>query len=72
MKWIILNDYLITRKRLLFRPLGPLENIQQIAYNAPNFNESKSIETLVTKNEDMSRVLIFVNNKKFRYASRSY
>jgi hypothetical protein len=46
----ILNDY-FDPQRLLFRLLElPLENIQQVAYNAPNFShENKSIETLVTK-----------------------
>jgi ATP-dependent RNA helicase RhlE len=28
----ILNDYFDYRKRLRFQPLGPLENIKQIAY----------------------------------------
>jgi hypothetical protein len=55
---------LITRKRSRFQPLGPLENIKQIAYDA-NFNTKVNLlKHLLQENEDMSRVLIFVNNKK--------
>jgi ATP-dependent RNA helicase RhlE len=39
-----------------------LENIKQIAYNATNF--VNLLKHLLQENEDMSRVLIFVNNKK--------
>jgi ATP-dependent RNA helicase RhlE len=56
---------LITRKRSRFQPLGPpLENIKQIAYDAVNFNTKVNLKHLLQENEDMSRVLIFVNNKK--------
>jgi superfamily II DNA/RNA helicase len=45
--------------------LGPLENIKQIAYDAVNFNTKVNLlKHLLQENEDMSRVLIFVNNKK--------
>jgi ATP-dependent RNA helicase RhlE len=41
-----------------------LENIKQIAYDA-NFNTKVNLlKHLLQENEDMSRVLIFVNNKK--------
>jgi ATP-dependent RNA helicase RhlE len=56
---------LITRKRSRFQPLGLLENIKQIAYDAVNFNTKVNLlKHLLQENEDMSRVLIFVNNKK--------
>jgi ATP-dependent RNA helicase RhlE len=49
-----------------------IENIKQIAYDAVNFNTKVNLlKHLLQENED-SRVLIFVNNKKSRYASRSY
>jgi ATP-dependent RNA helicase RhlE len=42
-----------------------LENIKQIAYDAVNFNTKVNLlKHLLQENEDMSRVLIFVNNKK--------
>jgi ATP-dependent RNA helicase RhlE len=42
-----------------------IENIKQIAYDAVNFNTKVNLlKHLLQKNEDMSRVLIFVNNKK--------
>jgi superfamily II DNA/RNA helicase len=42
----------------------PLENIQQIAYNALISMKVNLLKHLLQENEDMSRVLIFVNNKK--------
>jgi hypothetical protein len=63
---------LITRKRSRFQPLGPLENIKQIAYDA-NFNTKVNLlKHLLQENEDMSRVLIFKQQENLRYASRSY
>jgi ATP-dependent RNA helicase RhlE len=56
---------LITRKRSLSASGTPLENIKQIAYDAVNFNTKVNLlKHLLQENEDMSRVLIFVNNKK--------
>ncbi|HAT76058.1 MAG TPA: DEAD/DEAH box helicase, partial [Flavobacterium sp.] len=43
----------------------PLENITQITYNVPNFNTKINLlKHLLQTNEDMNRVLVFVNNKK--------
>jgi ATP-dependent RNA helicase RhlE len=42
-----------------------LENIKQIAYDAViSILKVNLLKHLLQKNEDMSRVLIFVNNKK--------
>jgi ATP-dependent RNA helicase RhlE len=62
----ILNDYFDYPQEVTLSASGtPLENIQQVAYNAPNFNTKVNLlKHLLEENEDMSRVLIFVNNKK--------
>jgi ATP-dependent RNA helicase RhlE len=58
----ILNDYFDYARG---HGLWELENIKQIAYDAVNFNTKVNLlKHLLQKNEDMSRVLIFVNNKK--------
>jgi ATP-dependent RNA helicase RhlE len=42
-----------------------LENIKQITYEVPNFNTKVNLlKHLLQTNEDMSRILVFVNNKK--------
>jgi superfamily II DNA/RNA helicase len=48
----------------------PLENIKQIAYDA-NFNTKVNLLKHLLQKKDMSRVLIFVNNKKIQIL-RSY
>jgi ATP-dependent RNA helicase RhlE len=62
----ILNDYFDYPQEVTLSASGtPLENIKQIAYNAANFNTKVNLlKHLLQENEDMSRVLIFVNNKK--------
>ncbi|CAM2892302.1 DEAD/DEAH box helicase [Flavobacterium frigoris] len=62
----ILNDYFDYPQEVTLSASGtPLENIQQVAYNATNFNTKVNLlKHLLQENEDMSRVLIFVNNKK--------
>jgi ATP-dependent RNA helicase RhlE len=46
----ILNDYFDYPQEVTLSASGtPLENIKQIAYDAVNFNTSKSTETLVTR-----------------------
>jgi ATP-dependent RNA helicase RhlE len=68
----ILNDY-FDYPQDAFSLWDSIENIKQIAYDAVNFNTKVNLlKHLLQENEDMSRVLIFVNNKKIRYASRSY
>ena len=62
----ILNDYFDYPEEVTLSASGtPLERIKQITYNVPNFNTKVNlIKHLLKTNEDMSRVLIFVNNKK--------
>ncbi|KDN56243.1 DEAD/DEAH box helicase [Flavobacterium seoulense] len=62
----ILNDYFDYPEEVTLSASGtPLENIKQITYNVPNFNTKVNLlKHLLETNEDMSRVLIFVNNKK--------
>ncbi|SEA74729.1 ATP-dependent RNA helicase RhlE [Flavobacterium gillisiae] len=62
----ILNDYFDYPQEVTLSASGtPLENIKQVAYNATNFNTKVNLlKHLLQENEDMSRVLIFVNNKK--------
>jgi ATP-dependent RNA helicase RhlE len=62
----ILNDYFDYPQEVTLSASGtPLENIKQITYNAANFNTKVNLlKHLLEENEDMSRVLIFVNNKK--------
>ena len=62
----VLDDYFDYPEEVTLSPSGtPLENITQITYNIPNFNTKINLlKHLLQTNEDMSRVLVFVNNKK--------
>ncbi len=62
----ILNDYFDYPEEVTLSASGtPLENIKQITYQVPNFNTKINLlKHLLQANEDMSRVLVFVNNKK--------
>jgi ATP-dependent RNA helicase RhlE len=62
----ILNDYFDYPEEVTLSPSGtPLENITQITYQTPNFNTKINLlKHLLQTNELMSRVLVFVNNKK--------
>jgi ATP-dependent RNA helicase RhlE len=62
----ILNDYFDYPQEVTLSASGtPLENIKQITYNAANFNTKVNLlKHLLQESEEMSRVLIFVNNKK--------
>lgn len=62
----VLNDFFDFPEEVSLAASGtPLENITQITYQVPNFNTKINLlKHLLTTNEDMSRVLIFVNNKK--------
>jgi ATP-dependent RNA helicase RhlE len=62
----ILNDYFDYPEEVTLSVSGtPLENIEQITYSVPNFNTKINLlKHLLQTNEDMSRVLVFVNNKK--------
>ena len=62
----VLNDFFDFPEEVSLAASGtPLENITQCAYAVPNFNTKINLlKHLLEENEDMSRVLIFVNNKK--------
>lgn len=62
----ILNDYFDYPEEVTLSASGtPLENIEQLSYQAPNFNTKINLlKHLLESNESMSRVLVFVNNKK--------
>ncbi len=62
----VLNDFFDFPEEVSLASSGtPLENITQITYQVPNFNTKINLlKHLLATNEDMSRVLIFVNNKK--------
>ncbi len=62
----ILNDYFDFPEEVSLAASGtPLENITQLTYQVPNFNTKINLlKFLLAQNEGMSRVLIFVNNKK--------
>ena len=62
----ILNDFFDFPEEVSLAASGtPLENITQITYQVPNFNTKINLlKHLLATNEAMSRILIFVNNKK--------
>ncbi|MGQ2984108.1 DEAD/DEAH box helicase [Flavobacterium sp.] len=61
----MLNDFFDLPEEVSLAPSGtPLEKISQQMYNVPNFLTKISLLKELLKDEDMSRVLVFVNNKK--------
>ena len=62
----VLNDFFDYPEEVTLSASGtPLENITQITYNVPNFNTKINLlKHLLQNDESMSRVLVFVNNKK--------
>jgi ATP-dependent RNA helicase RhlE len=62
----VVNAYTDYYKKIEAAPSGaPLENIEQFAYKAANFNtKANLLELLLNSDEDMSRVLVFVSTKK--------
>jgi ATP-dependent RNA helicase RhlE len=62
----VLNDYFDYPEEVTLAASGtPLENITQVSYNVPNFNTKINLlKYLLEQNEDMTRILVFVNNKK--------
>jgi ATP-dependent RNA helicase RhlE len=62
----ILNDYFDFPEEVSLTQLGtPLEKIEQLSYNVPNFNtKTNLLKHLLQSDESMSRILVFVNNKK--------
>lgn len=62
----MLEDYFELPEEITLAPSGtPLEKIEQMGYRTPNFlTKINLLKGLLLKDESMSRVLIFVNNKK--------
>jgi ATP-dependent RNA helicase RhlE len=62
----LLNDYFDFPEEVTLAPSGtPLEKITQLTYNVPNFNTKVNLlKHLLENDESMSRILVFVNNKK--------
>jgi ATP-dependent RNA helicase RhlE len=62
----VLNDFFDFPEEVTLAASGtPLEKITQITYNVPNFNTKVNLlKHLLETDESMSRVLVFVNNKK--------
>jgi ATP-dependent RNA helicase RhlE len=62
----ILNDYFDFPEEITLSASGtPLEKIEQQSYHVVNFNTKINLlKHLLKTNSDMSRVLVFVNNKK--------
>jgi ATP-dependent RNA helicase RhlE len=62
----VLNDFFDYPEEVTLSASGtPLEKITQITHNVPNFNTKVNLlKHLLQNDENMSRVLVFVNNKK--------
>lgn len=62
----LLEEYFDFPEEVSLAPSGtPLENIEQKGYHVPNFNTKLNLlQHLLVVDNEMSRVLIFVNNKK--------
>lgn len=62
----VLNDFFDFPEEVTLSPSGtPLEQIKQLSYHLPNFNTKINLlKHLLQTDEDMSRILVFVNNKK--------
>jgi len=62
----ILNDYFDFPEEVTLAPSGtPLEKIEQLSYQVPNFNTKINLlKHLLNTDESLSRILVFVNNKK--------
>ncbi|MGB1247312.1 MAG: DEAD/DEAH box helicase, partial [Chitinophagales bacterium] len=62
----VINEYTNFYEKIETAPSGaPLENIQQLAYNIPNFNSKVNLlQRLLDDNEEMSKILVFAGTKK--------
>jgi ATP-dependent RNA helicase RhlE len=62
----ILNDYFDFPEEVSLAASGtPLENIEQLSYAVPNFHTKINLfKHLLATNPEITRVLLFVNNKK--------
>lgn len=63
---ILMNSYFNEPERIEAAPVGsPLENINQIVYNVPNFyTKVNLLEFLLASHPEMNKVLVFVATKK--------
>ncbi|MFD2603506.1 DEAD/DEAH box helicase [Flavobacterium suzhouense] len=61
----MLNDFFDFPEEVSLAASGtPLEKITQLGYRVPNFLTKINLLKELLKNEDLSRILVFVNNKK--------
>jgi ATP-dependent RNA helicase RhlE len=61
----MLEDYFNFPEEITLEKSGtPLEKIEQIGYNVPNFLTKVNLIVELLQNTDLDRVLLFVNNKK--------
>ena len=61
----MLEDYFNFPEEITLEKSGtPLEKIEQIGYNAPNFLTKVNLIVELLRNTEFDRVLLFVNNKK--------
>lgn len=62
----VLDDYFDFPEEVSLAPSGtPLEQIKQIGYHVPNFlTKVTLLKNLLLQDEEMNRILVFVNNKK--------
>lgn len=62
----MLDEYFDFPEEVSLAPSGtPLEKIEQVVYKVPNFlTKVNLLKYLLLHNENMSRILVFVNNKK--------
>jgi ATP-dependent RNA helicase RhlE len=61
----MINDYFDFPEEVTLAPSGtPIEKITQIGYHLPNFlTKVNLLKQLLTEDESMTRILVFVNNK---------
>lgn len=61
----MLNDFFDFPEEVSLAPSGtPLEKIRQQAYHVPNFLTKLNLLKVLLQNEELQRVLVFVNNKR--------
>ncbi len=62
----VINEYFDFPEEVSLAPSGtPLEKIQQLRYDVPNFTTKLNLlKHLIATDDNMERVLIFVNNKR--------
>ncbi|MXN90247.1 DEAD/DEAH box helicase [Flavobacterium sp. Sd200] len=61
----MLNDYFDFPEEVSLAPSGtPLDQIEQFGYNVPNFLTKINLLKNLLQDESLSRILVFVNNKK--------